>query len=62
MKVYKKKNISKISLENEKRVTIALYDANGKFLRASNDYKIPLTNVYYIKLVGSGTAYLKVLI
>lgn len=67
---YKKVDDSRLVLRKSADVAVALYDANGKFLKATRgtltrgqyamEYVIPLDGVYYVKIFGSGETSLNI--
>ena len=62
MTEFKGYSLDTLALVNDRAVTVALYDQNGRFMRATagdrteqGEYRINLENVYYVQFAGTGT-------
>lgn len=62
MTEFKGYSLDTLTLVNDRAVTVALYDQNGRFMTATvgdrteqGEYRIDLENVYYVQFAGTGT-------
>ncbi len=55
LRAYKGEDTSKLVLNVSEGVTVETYDKNGKMTGTFTQKEIPLKNVSYVKLVGTGT-------
>lgn len=54
LKAYKNRNIDNLQLVLSHDVTVQYFDKNGSMIKQSNERIVDVTDVSYIKLVGSG--------
>lgn len=62
MTEFKGYGLEELTLVNDRNVTVALYDRDGRFIMATKgnrtaqgEYRICMENVYYVQFVGKGT-------